>query len=1255
MISRLRSAATRDVWPLALGLGALALLATLTNAPGTYVADNRFDQYWAPGHRLLRQAFIWDGTRDLGRVREDFWPGSTGVIALYRGFGASPALAQHLWHSTLLAVGGIGIVHVVRLFRRPVTAVHVLAALFYMFSPYSATFLVPSSLYLPYALAPWLLVAFVRGVRGESPVRWAAVFALVLFAAGTDDPPGLAYALVPLAVAALYVVHVERSCRWRDVLLWSAGAGVLSLATTAAAIVKVTTGAGAFAKRLAETESPATLSVASSWSETWRGLGLWLAYFRDGPRLLRPQGSAYFTSAPLVLLTFVPGCVALAALWRSRWRPRLLFAALMLVSVVLMVGAYPLASPTPYGRALLRVYREVSWAGGLRNTYKAGAGFAIGTAVLLAVAASDVPGRVRRRLPYPWLAPAAVTVVIAVISYPFWTGRLYSPATRMDNPVPEYWHEAMRYLDVNDDGTRVLVLPGSTNTRYRWGWVGDDIFHALLRRPHAVPSGVPLSNPEAANVLQALAETVGTDAYAAGTIGPIARRLGIGVVVIRNDIDWQAMRLPRPVAYDSLRVDPDLTRVATFGEPGQNTVAARDLALAVFAEKDLPPVEIYAVKDAIAPERVDAGGAPLLVSGDGYAWPGLARSGAMTSGRPIAYTGDLGAEELAAAVGAGTRVVVSDTNRRRLTLLTGPRILHSHLLGPGEELDRPTPNLFTDPATQSVAWYPDASRIRTSHPTALGGFQPWDRAALAFDGDRRTAWRAGAFDRSPAGAWVRVDLRRPTRVQAMTLTTPDLEPGGRRATAFRVAFSDGSSVRVGIRGGRGTARFRPRTTTSIQIYVAAVAGRGLGPVGLSDVSIPGLDLAERVQLPDDLFRASRENPELARGLERAAMTFQFERVTGSGPRVEEEALRRRFRTFGVRSYTAAGSLRLGPDTSDAAVDALIGGAVGAYGTSRAGGALANRGGLAVDGRIDTGWTAEARAGEVLTVRFPDRRVDHVDVVTPESEAYSGITEVRVTVAGQSALVPLVPTQECASPGAGICARRGVLNLLPVRADRLTVEPTQIASRSTSAGPAPMQITEVYSDYSGNPAPLPADARLEGCRFGGVSVDGRAHTVAIDATYGDVLAGRAVPVRSCAPLELGRGWHEVESTGGVLLDALRLDTGDEVGPPRASVPAPRVTHVSPTHVRVRYRAGTPTVVTNGQSFDERWRARANGRDLGAPVSRDTLSAWAVAATGDVQVDMRFVPGRRFTAALATTLPAVLLCAALVVHGGRRRRG
>ena len=445
-------------------LCALALLSTLTSAPGEYLRDNRFEFFWAPDHLLSRYSSIWDDSLGVGFPRWDFWP--TAVFPyLLQGVGLPTWIVERIWHSFELALGGVGMVLLLRLFRPRVGVEHLLAGLAYMFNPITVVFLIPSSLFLGYSFAPWLVFVFVVGVRGSRPVRWAAVFALLVFAAGNVNYPGypgLLLAALPIVPTALYLVFVERSTRWRTVGRWLVVAAVLSVLVSAVALLTSYAGRAALSENLGKTETLEAISTNSSWAESWRGIGFWLAYWGS----VMPQAARYITTAPVVLATFVAPLVALAALWRTRWRPRLLFASFMILGVAVMAGGFPNDDPSPYGRMLDDLFANFGPLAGLRAGFKASGALAMGVAALVGIAVASLG---RSLAPRGWLrwVPVALTVaLIAVVSFPFWTGRLYGDIRMTD--VPEYWHDAISWLDQPTgrgararaavDGERVVYL-----------------------------------------------------------------------------------------------------------------------------------------------------------------------------------------------------------------------------------------------------------------------------------------------------------------------------------------------------------------------------------------------------------------------------------------------------------------------------------------------------------------------------------------------------------------------------------------------------------------------------------------------------------------------------------------------------------------------------------------------------------------------------------------------------------------------------
>ena len=465
-----------------------------------------------------------------------------------------------------------------------------------------------------------------------------------------------------------------------------------------------------------------------------------------------------------MLATFVVPVAAVATLWRSRWRPRILFGGILVLGLVLMVGAYPLDDTTPYGRFLLWAYESFPGILAVRSGHKAGVLVALGAAALAAVAFAAVITRARARAggwrhPLPIVAAGATVAILLAVSFPFWTGRVYSPNDGADD-VPTYWRDATDHLDDQPGDGRVLVLPSTALGAYTWGMTGDDIIEGILERPSISRGLLSLwsGTEEAANIAAGLDDYVNGEEYEPGVLGPIARRLGIEYVLVRNDLDWATTKRPRPSTLDALRSDPDLELVRSFGAPGEN-VAQPDPESA--AEATLPPVELYRVRDYDGVARAETR-PPLLVSGDGDAWPGLAAFDVLAESGPVRYSGDASTAELERLLEAGSPVVISDSNRRRVREipLFDTIARSSYTLAAGQELRRPAQDLFDAAGSETVAHFPDAVQIEASSYGRPPVPQPYYRPSNAFDGDPRTSWRvlAGVRERGRA-----VDPRRPPR------------------------------------------------------------------------------------------------------------------------------------------------------------------------------------------------------------------------------------------------------------------------------------------------------------------------------------------------------------------------------------------------------------------------------------------------------------------------------------------------------------
>ncbi|MFZ4717972.1 MAG: alpha-(1-_3)-arabinofuranosyltransferase domain-containing protein [Ilumatobacteraceae bacterium] len=1252
-----RGVRTSRLWPTGLLYGALALAATLFDRPIDYVADNRFEQYFNPARGLAKMFAIWDGSRGLGGPREDVWLGTTIPTALLRGLGLPPAWSERVWHAGLLTLVGLGIVALLRVVRPRIGTAHVLAGLLVMFGPYTASFLLPSNLYVMFALSPWLLLVFVRGITGHDPWKWAAAFALIVLAAGNSDTPGLLYVVVMMVPTALYVVLVERVSTWRRVVGWSVRAGALAIATTAWILTKTYYASEALDARLADTELPSASATSSSWSESFRGVGNWLSYFREEGRLLKPQTVPFFEQPLIVLATFLLPMIALVAFWRSGRRHRLWFGALMLAGLAMMVGGFQAATASPLSDGILWLLEHSNTLLAFRNTYKAAAGLVIGVAVLAAIGMAAVWHRARGRSRWQRGAVLAAGVaLLAATAQPFVIGEMYHPFER-SGPVPSYWSDAFRYLNSLDSDGRSLIVPAVSQAQYRWGYVGDDIFDALLTRPHATATGWMLSTRTGHNALETITLWAQRPAYRPGVLGPMARRLGITEILVRNDLDWQRLNVARPSAFEGLRTDPDFELVASFGDPGLAVVSPFDDTDDAHAERSLPPVEVYRLRErAPVVETLSSSNGTIVATGDAGAIPQLARAGLLPDGAQVIASAAADDATLAAALQGGAPIVVTDTGQRRVRTLLHHEPQLSPVLSPDEELDRPVRPVHPDqPGGESVTWYRDATSI-TGAFTRLGGNRNDLRAANAFDGDLATAWAVPWSGLGPRPN-LEVTLRQPTTISHVSIRST-ITPVGLPTVAAAVLITD-SGTEIPIRTdehGLGDVTFPATTVRSFKVAPTDITLFG-AEVGLTEVRVDGLDLTPHVQVPDDLTSRS---PAVERLVADAPTAYTFRRIDRAvtatrasldSTRYDEEVtIRRRFGVSHADTVRVDGDLRLLEATSDTSIDALIGGPLRASSARPEGASNLGHAAFLIDDDTTTSWSGPALRGMSATAHVERQAVDLVRVIVPSNRSTARLSLVDVTVGDRTERLTFSGPQ-CTHAVPRVCTRVASVVLdRPVETDAVTVTAIRFAKRNAfDRGSIRISEIVVGGDRVNH---YEADAPLdERCADHGLAVgpDGAPIAVPVRAsgTVGALLAGQPVQFTGCAPVELTAGTWQLHTAPATAFDRIAMvpQTGLRTPEPPA-VSGDSWRQVSSDHYRSTVAAGDH-MVTLRSSYDPRWVLHVAGKDIPATES-DAGNVWRFTTAGPADVELRYSGAVPLRWSLLVSLLATLACVWLALR-------
>ena len=1202
-----------------LGLAVLLAVVVLANDWAVLTPDTKPEIFLAPWRTAARFAMPWLDSPSLGAP--SFNVGVAPVAAALGVLDAvmPPWLAMRAWRILLLLVAAWG---ARRLYRDLVEGSsadravgRVAVALAYVANPYVVSGGGTTPTMLPYALLPWFLLLTRRAARDRS---WTtASLAALAMAATSGLNAGVVGLLQLTALLPLgsYLLAVDK-VPLRQALAAVARVGAVFVGLSLYWLVPTLGALGAGSTVAASTESIEAINVASSFTQTVRGLGLWTLYGGSVDNPFTPGHLSYLTAPVVVLLTYLP--VAFGALGaRLRARPvTFLGAALLLTGALVMVGTFPDADPSAWGTMVRTVLDDVPGAIAFRTTNKAGAVLELGVALLVAAACVEVARRVRGPSARAGLVAVGLATVAAGVA-PAWSGDIFP--IRLD--LPGYWSQAADHVNASDRPGRVLVVPGLRLAEYSWGYTGpDDLGSSLFRQQNVVRTTTSTGSPYAVGMLAETDTRLLDGTAPPGMVSSLLGYVGAGQVVGRYD----SLATPTLAGRveSGLARDPGLGPVTGFGPAtgaAASTVTVRETLGEVVAAR--------------------AARGALLVDGDGAALPGLEAAGLLEGAPALLPAVGMSADAVQRAIEDGARYVITDTNARRQRSLQNQQAA-SPLLGADDPQGDGT--AVGRPEEQTVAELHGGARLSTDGRGTLFGPLPQSDPSLAFDGDPSTAWRFGNFGTGVGNALI-VHFDEPTDVpEASVRVTND---SGVRASRLRVTTTGkNGSISRDLETSQWSsfpevAHLAARDVDSLRVEVLETQGQGFGTLGVSEVSVPGLRLERLARTPVTVAEEMTAWVGDARSaLDLAPVDVVLRRRTGAvdGQSVDETRLAREVRLPVARAFVASGTARISPTAPDAAVDRLSGTErdVDVSTSSRAFGNIALRGSAAVDGGIDspdlsTAWVPmEPVVGEWLLARFPTRRLERFTVTQPDVGTVA--TKVLASVDdGQ-------PFEATLGPGVSTVE-------LPRSTDASSLR-VLITERS---GPGLVRFEDIGIDRTEERA-LP-----QGCTEV-ATVDGRPVLARLEGTRESLLAGKPVPFRGCGEgLSLGVGQHRIRSAGPLVVDDLRMSSAGGAGSDIATAPDPvraEIESTSPTRRVVRLPAGCdPCYLSSGQGYDPRWVATANGRNLGAPVVVDGYAAgWRVKAPPGAVVVMEYAPRRAALLAWAASGLVLLGCLGLVLR-------
>lgn len=1016
-------------WP-TLVLAAIAYLPLLATAPGKIGADTKAYLYIDPGRMLRRAVSMWDPAIGMGTVTHQnigylFPQGLFYWLAQVAGL--PDWVAQRLWTGSILFGAGTGVLFLLRSFRWPDRFAFV-AALGYMLSPYILEYEARiSAILLPYAGLGWLIGITVRGLREAEPGRagwqpsgwrFPGAFALVVTTIGSINASSLIFIMFAPLLWIPFAVWGTREVRLGAALGMSARAVLAILVTSAWWMAGLYTQAGYGLNVLAFTETIQTVASSSQASEVLRGLGNWFFYGQDalGPWIAPATG--YTHSLWLIVVSFLVPILALVAASAVRWGHRGYFVALILLGTTIAVGVYPYDDPSPWG-TLFKDFAEGSTAGlALRSLPRAVPMVALGLSVLLAgglaaleerhaqrraasppgAAPTGAPSRAARLRNTPALAMGLVVLLIALDMTPLFRGEFVDRLLVRPENIPSYEKDLAHALDADDDGSRVLELPGADFSHYRWGSTLDPVTEGLMDRPLVVRELIPYGEAGSVDLVRALDRRLQEGVLETSAVPDLARLMGVGDVVLRSNLAYERYRTPRPRSTWDLFTSErpaGLGTPTTYGPP-----VAEDPGIPFTDEitlgtkntvPDPPALAVFPVSGTQPIVRTAATARPLLVSGNGEALVDAAASGLLAGpvaeGRAILYAPALAdsPDDVRQALDDGADLLVTDTNRLRAERWTGVRENFGYVEQPGVAPLKKDPNdnrlpLFpgeTAANETTLSLHAPGEPAKIASVTASGygnsfAYGPWDRPDRGIDGDLATAWRVGAFT-DPTGEEWQTTLAVPTTTDHITLTQPLSGPRNRWITRATLTFDGGSPITVDMSPSSRTqagqvVTFPSRAFRTLRIRVDATNfGRQRGydnvsAVGFAEVAIPGAD--GRPLTADEVLRMPSDTLTTAGASSlghRLALQMSRDRANPAEPFKQdtEDVISRSFDLPTTRTFALTGTARVSAYASDDGIDRILGRPATlpvVTSSGRLPGSIADRSSSAFDGDPSTVWS-----------------------------------------------------------------------------------------------------------------------------------------------------------------------------------------------------------------------------------------------------------------------------------------------------------
>jgi arabinofuranan 3-O-arabinosyltransferase len=1231
-----------------LGAFVLAMAAVIPQAFGRQFVNTKLDLITSPTTLLSHLLNLWDPNGWFGYL-QDQYQGYAFPVAPFFALGhylaVPPWVTERVWMAILITGAFWGVVRLTEALDIGSLPTRLVAGLaFALWPTFTVLIGINAAAIAPGILLPWVLVPLVKGCKGGSPLRAAALSGLaVLLIGGVNAADTIDILIMP----ALFLLTRQRSARRRSLMSW--WVICIGLAVLWWLIPLLFLGKYGF-NFLPYTEQSAVTTGTMSAAASLQGIGDWVSYLKVGGINWDPSGAA-LASIPLALFgSALAAGVGLFGLARRDIRERRFLLVVLAVAAGLTMAGYWGQLGGPFGGILRPLLN-----GGLqpfRNVYKFEPLLALPLTIGIAHALHVLRPRLRNKGSIIIVSLLAVGTLVSLAS-PYLMGRASTPNSFV--AVPKYWYQTADYLAKHAPRTTALVLPDAAHGYYTWGWSIDEPLEAINKSPWIDREVAPYSGAGSTRVIDAIDQAFRTGLPQPG-LAALLHRSGISYVVVQDDSEWQLSDSPSPSTVHNVLNLAHMSVSASFGPTIKTTTGNNptlSLAPGGFTVR-FPAVQIFKVPGSSSPLATYATATAALVSGGPEADFQLFNQGILKQDQAVILAGDR-----VGGTYTGPLWAVTDTLRRESYQFGLVNDNYSYTLAANQKVppgsgrpDGPQPPRqllpFSGQQHQTVEQFTGATSVDASSYGSWVLDLPEYNPANVFDRDSSTGWAAGSAGGS-VGQWIGIHFLKPRQLRGthIKLLASSHRPV---ATEVQVSTNRGSvishltpnSTSQVLRVPAGKASWMKVTFTKVTHQVTAGAD-----AGIQEISIPGLHVQPYLKPPQE---------DVGKGAKKTVFSFASAQVdpTAILREAPEPVLARTFSTTKATRMTVTGTAI--PIRGTALNNLLGTSALQVSASSTFDDIPTLRPENLFDSQISTDWIAGFRHA-TLKLSWPKPAVlNQVTVVFAQKTLAAKPEEILLKTPFGNRLLH-VNTKGGAA----------IIKFPALDTDQLEISFPKVIHLESANGlggesPVPVGLAGLQfpalSQYNIT-AEVPVSHFGRLCGLGPpVTIDGHVYATSLTGNYQKLYFLQPLKLSVCGKPKLAAGDHHViaePSTAAYAPFTVTALTLSSAGPSAPSTPSPRTATTltwGPESRTVRMSSGASTYLELHQNYNVGWIATVNGKKLQAITLDGWQQGYIVPAGSGEVVHLKFKPENLYLGGLIVGALGVLILGLLMVFGFRR---